>query len=151
MPVRAHAMVGGKRRRIMSFALRLATVMAGYFLLGFSLAADAQPSAVPPGPPRLIDDTIERPAAALRVHMEIYALPYAPGRTIAALPGHRHPGHVYVYVLEGHVVSSLDGAPATTYGPGQTWQERPGQLHRILNPEAGSVARILVTMVDPVA
>ena len=135
----------------MKFGLRLATAMISHCLLILALPVHAQLAPVPPRPAPLIDETIERPATAVRVHMEIYSLPYAPGRTFEALPGHRHPGHVYVYVLEGHVASSLDGAPPTTYGPGQTWQERPGQLHRILNPEAGTVARILVTMIDPAA
>ena len=134
----------------MKFHLR-AAIIGSSSLLPF-LPVLAQPNAAVPAPPApLLDDRIERPETALRVHTEIYALPYAAGRTIAALPGHRHPGHVYVYVLEGHVVSSLDGAPPTTYGPGQAWQERPGQLHRILNPDAGTVARILVTMVDPLS
>jgi len=56
----------------------------------------------------------------------ILIVSYEPGQTSAP---HRHPGSVFAYVLEGSVVSQLEGAPAQTYTQGQSWYEPPRARH----------------------
>ncbi|MDN0073758.1 cupin domain-containing protein [Crenobacter sp. SG2303] len=69
------------------------------------------------------------------------ALPDAPGTQAQALrvdfaPGatskpHRHPGPVFVVVVDGEVESALDGGPVVHYKAGDTWYEAPGQVHSV--------------------
>jgi quercetin dioxygenase-like cupin family protein len=93
------------------------------------------------------------------------AIPEAPGRnvliaTVAYAPGqasqaHQHPGSIFAYVLNGHVESQLEGSPAKTYGPGESWYEAPG-AHHIVSRNASNTepATLLVFAVvgehDPV-
>lgn len=53
---------------------------------------------------------------------------YEPGQ--ASKP-HFHPGSVFAYVLEGSVVSQLEGTEAKTYTQGQSWYEPPGAHHLV--------------------
>ena len=53
---------------------------------------------------------------------------YAPGQASKA---HLHPGSVFAYVLEGEVVSQLDGQAAITYRAGQSWYEPPRVPHLV--------------------
>ncbi len=53
-------------------------------------------------------------------------LEYPPG---AGTPAHHHPAHTVVYVVSGHVESSVDDAEPIVYGPGDVWYESPMQLH----------------------
>ena len=114
--------------------------------------AGGQTPAKPGVPPALLEQMIDRPAGSIDVAMTPYAIPAAaPGSKLDDLPGHRHKGHMYVYVLDGEVLSSLDGAPGKLYRAGDVWSENPGQLHRILNPRPGTIAHLLVFSVDPAA
>lgn len=67
----------------------------------------------------------------------------------ASLPGHRHPGSVFVYVLEGSMQSQLAGdAEPTTYHAGQTWFEPPDAHHTIfVNPSDSETARVLAVLI----
>ena len=57
---------------------------------------------------------------------------------------HRHPGPVFVYVLEGDVEVEIDGAPPKVYHPGEIFSEVPHQLHlSTRNAGDGRPARIL--------
>jgi quercetin dioxygenase-like cupin family protein len=77
-------------------------------------------------------------ANLLKVH-------YRPGASSAA---HTHPGSVFAYVLEGAVVSQLDGQPPVTYGAGQSWYEAPGARHLVSrNASTTAPATLLVWMV----
>lgn len=99
----------------------------------------------------LIDERIAAPDA-LHAVMQYAVLPPLSGSPdLARLPGHRHEGHLLVYVLEGEVHSSLDDGPAVRYAAGAAWFERPGQLHRILNLSRTGRARLLVVTLEPVA
>jgi quercetin dioxygenase-like cupin family protein len=83
------------------------------------------------------------------------AIPEAAGKnvliaTVTYKPGqasepHMHPGSIFAYVLEGHVVSQLEGAPAKTFGPGDSWYEAPG-AHHIVSRNASTTqpAKLLV-------
>jgi quercetin dioxygenase-like cupin family protein len=77
---------------------------------------------------------------------------YPPGQESAA---HMHPGSIFAYVLEGHVVSQLEGALAKTYGPGVSWYEAPGAHHLVSrNASNTEPAKLLVFAItgehDPV-
>ncbi len=77
------------------------------------------------------------------VRMEVVS--FAPG---AEAPQHRHPGHVFVYVLEGEIVSQLDDGPADTFKAGDSFYEPTNGLHAVTkNPSATETAKILVTMI----
>lgn len=53
---------------------------------------------------------------------------YAPG---ASSDAHIHPGSVFAYVLEGAVVSQLEGQPERTYRKGESWYEPPRTGHLV--------------------
>ena len=87
-----------------------------------------------------------------------HALPEAPGKqatliTVSYAPGqasapHLHPGSVFAYVLEGSVVSQLDGEEAKTYTQGQSWYEAPGSRHLVSrNASDSAPAKIVVWLV----
>jgi quercetin dioxygenase-like cupin family protein len=72
---------------------------------------------------------------------------YAPGQQ--SLP-HRHPGSVFAYVMEGEVVSSLDGGAEVHYKVGQSWFEAPGMRHVVSrNASATQPAKLLVVLLVP--
>ncbi|KMZ13644.1 putative exported protein [Candidatus Burkholderia humilis] len=67
---------------------------------------------------------------------------YKPGEASEA---HRHPGSIFAYVLEGHVTSQIEGSPAKTYGPGESWYEPPGAHHIVSkNVSRTKPAKLLV-------
>lgn len=47
----------------------------------------------------------------------------------AQLGGHRHSGHMFVYVVEGEIVSQLEDGEKIAYKPGDFWYEEPMMLH----------------------
>ena len=53
---------------------------------------------------------------------------YAPGE---GTPPHEHPGPTFAYVIEGSVVSQLEGEPAKTYHQGEFFYEAPHQKHLV--------------------
>lgn len=67
---------------------------------------------------------------------------YAPGQASVA---HEHPGSVFAYVLDGEVVSQLEGAAAVTYKAGDSWYEPPHAGHLVSkNASATRPATLLV-------
>ncbi|MFK0312709.1 cupin domain-containing protein [Pseudomonas sp. NPDC090233] len=72
---------------------------------------------------------------------------YAPGE---ASPAHQHPGAVMAYVLEGAVVSKLNGEQEKTYKAGEYWYEAPGTVHSVSrNASKTQPAKLLVwSLVD---
>lgn len=103
-----------------------------------------------PNPETLLEEVVPDPSGDVQVGMDVYVLAPRTGQTaVEALPGHRHPGHMYVYVLEGEVRSKLDDDPAANFTVGQAWLEQPGQLHRIHNLSSDRPARLLVVRLDP--
>jgi quercetin dioxygenase-like cupin family protein len=85
-------------------------------------------------------------------------LPDVPGKEVLMLtveypPGgsskaHRHNADVFVYVLEGAIVMQVDGAPAVTLTAGQTFHERPTDVHRVsANASKTAPARFIVFIV----
>jgi hypothetical protein len=44
---------------------------------------------------------------------------------------HRPNAHGFIYVLEGSIVMQVEGGKEVTLTPGQTWYERPSDVHVI--------------------
>jgi quercetin dioxygenase-like cupin family protein len=69
---------------------------------------------------------------------------FAPGEKSAA---HRHHAHVFVYVLAGSVVMQVAGGEEKQLGPGDTFYEKPSDIHVVSkNASASEPAKILVMM-----
>ncbi|MCG8906906.1 MULTISPECIES: cupin domain-containing protein [unclassified Pseudomonas] len=69
---------------------------------------------------------------------------YAPGQASGA---HVHSGSVFAYVLEGAVISQLEGQKPVTYRAGQSWYEAPNTPHLVSrNASNEKPARLLVWM-----
>ena len=72
---------------------------------------------------------------------------YAPGGSSA---GHRHPGSAFIwaYVVEGAIVSQVEGHPPHTYKAGESFTENPGDHHmRSENASKIRPARLLAVFV----
>jgi quercetin dioxygenase-like cupin family protein len=81
------------------------------------------------------------------VQMTVLELERGPG---GASPAHRHPGPVFVYVLDGEMESQLDGQPLKTYRKGEMFYEPPGGVHRVSrNPSKTQPNRFLAFMIVP--
>lgn len=66
----------------------------------------------------------------------------APGQSAAP---HLHPGSIFAYVLEGEVVSQLEGQEPKTYATGESWYEPPRAHHLVTrNPSTTRPAKLLV-------
>lgn len=83
------------------------------------------------------------------------SLPDAPGKsglmaTVAYGPGkssvpHLHPGAIFAYVLEGEVISQLEGQAPVRYKTGDSWYEPPGTPHLVSkNASTTKPAKLLV-------
>jgi len=76
----------------------------------------------------------------------VLTVDYAPG---AASDPHVHPGSVFAYVLEGAVVSQLDGGEPITYTKGQSWYESPKKPHIVSkNASKTEPAKLLVILLS---
>ncbi|QJP07551.1 cupin domain-containing protein [Pseudomonas multiresinivorans] len=99
-----------------------------------------------------------RPATQVR-RLSCEPLADMPGKVVTTLQvdfpprgfthAHRHPGAVTAIVLSGQVRSQMQGLPAQTYGPGETWFEPSRELHLFAeNPSASEPARLLAVIVS---
>lgn len=76
----------------------------------------------------------------------VLTVDYAPG---AASGPHVHPGSVFAYVLEGAVVSQLEGDEPITYIKGQSWYESPKKPHIVSkNASKTEPAKLLVFLLS---
>jgi quercetin dioxygenase-like cupin family protein len=63
---------------------------------------------------------------------------------------HRHPGPVFVYVLEGIYELGIDDQPTKIYKAGETFYEPTRCLHRVSrNPSTKTRTRLIATLVHP--
>ena len=76
--------------------------------------------------------------------LEVVSFP--PG---AEAPRHRHPGHVFVYVLEGEIVSQLEeDGTAETFAAGDSFYEPSNGLHAVTrNPSETEDAKIITFLI----
>lgn len=76
----------------------------------------------------------------------VLTVDYEPG---AASEAHVHPGSVVAYVLEGAVVSQLEGDAPVTYSKGQSWYESPKRPHVVSkNASKTDRAKLLVFLLS---
>jgi quercetin dioxygenase-like cupin family protein len=76
----------------------------------------------------------------------VLTVDYVPG---AASGPHVHPGSVFAYVLEGAVVSQLEGDEPITYTKGQSWYESPKNPHIVSkNASKTEPAKLLVFLLS---
>lgn len=77
--------------------------------------------------------------------LRIARIEFPPG---ASSPAHEHPGQVFVYVLEGTVVSQLKGGAEETFEAGESFYEPSDAVHTVArNPSETESAAILTIMV----
>ncbi|MEH2549146.1 quercetin dioxygenase-like cupin family protein [Bradyrhizobium sp. AZCC 2262] len=85
-----------------------------------------------------MESAAERPGAVAEV-ISTEKLSHVPGKNISLVrvkfppggwsPKHYHGGSVTVHVLSGTIRSQIEGTPAATYGPGETFFEPLGAIH----------------------
>src|SRR4029079_10579259 len=70
---------------------------------------------------------------------------YPPG---SSDPIHRHNAHAFVYVLEGSIVMQVRGGKKVTLTPGETFYERPNDVHVIgRNASKAKPAKFVVFLI----
>ena len=69
----------------------------------------------------------------------------------AGSPAHKHPGHVFGYVVEGEFEVQVDQGETIIHKPGEVFYEPDGAIHTIgRNPSDTDSAKVVVFMVvDP--
>jgi quercetin dioxygenase-like cupin family protein len=101
------------------------------------------------------------PAAGITIKPTFAApIPNIPGKSLKTVevsfaPGavdvpHRHAGSAYIYaqVLEGAVLSQVEGEPAHVFRAGEHWTEQPGAHHvRAANASKTRPAKLLAVFV----
>ncbi|MDC8449662.1 MAG: cupin domain-containing protein [Nitrospira sp.] len=90
--------------------------------------------------------TKQRLADVVGKEVTVLTVDYEPG---AVSEPHVHPGSVVAYVLEGAVVSQLEGGQPVTYTRGQSWYESPKTPH-VLSKNASRTesAKLLVFLLS---
>jgi quercetin dioxygenase-like cupin family protein len=72
----------------------------------------------------------------------------SPGEVV---PAHRHNADVFAYVLEGSIVTQLEGHKAQTVHTGEAFYESPGDVHiASRNASATEPAKLLVFFVKKI-
>jgi quercetin dioxygenase-like cupin family protein len=56
---------------------------------------------------------------------------------------HYHPGHEFVYILEGSLILEIEGKPPVNYKAGETWYLPPKQVHYSKNVSATAPVKAL--------
>lgn len=69
---------------------------------------------------------------------------YAPG---AAVGKHHHPGHEFVYLLEGSATLDVEGKPPVTMKAGDSYYQPPKQVHSFKNASATNPAKLITFFV----
>ena len=64
----------------------------------------------------------------------------APGTIVGK---HYHPGHEFVYILEGSQILEIEGKPPVTYKAGDTWYLSPKQVHSTKNVSETAPVKVL--------
>jgi len=135
-----HGFMGGRKiSRITSAIISIATCG----VISTMAAADASPPTQ--GPERVHELIAKDLAGVPGKELRMLTVEYVPGG--ASLP-HRHNAQVFVYVLSGSVRMQVEGSPAVTLGPGQTFYEGRDDIHKVsANASHDKPATILVFMV----
>jgi len=101
----------------------MACVSAGLFALAFAPAHGAAP------PDAIVQDLVTQQVPEFAGHeLQMITVTYPPG---GASKPHRHDAYIMVYVLDGAVEMKVAGAPARVVKTGETFVERPADIHEI--------------------
>ena len=121
--------------------------LAAASLMPIALDAQAQTAATPRAPRELARHALNGPFDGWDVVLVELNMP--PGQRPAAT-GHRHPGAVLGYVVDGQVSFGVNHQPAETIPTGGTFFEPTGTLHTT-NASASptAAARAVVFMLVP--
>lgn len=130
----------------------LATVAVGLLTAAVHARSrdDTQPGAGVPiqQPAQRTRMVFDRPLSAMdgaHLTMKVVELRLAPGESS---PPHKHGCAVVVYVVDGVVRMQVRGGPDSTYRRGETFFERPTDIHQVsANASATDSARITATFV----
>lgn len=77
--------------------------------------------------------------------VQMIVVDYPPG---AVDPVHRHDAHAFVYVLDGSIVMGVKGGKEVTLKPGDTFHERPDDIHTVgRNASSAQPARFVVFLI----
>ena len=74
----------------------------------------------------------------------MYIAEFPPG---GVAPRHHHPGHEFIYILEGSLVLQEEGKEPTTLKQGETMFNPPKTVHIGTNPSMSAPTRVLVFLV----
>jgi len=125
-------------------AVRLAAAALGVLAATSVLAHDLADAARPGGEKTTVLQKQGLKDAPGR-QAQMVTVEYAPGQ--ASIP-HVHPGSVLAYVLEGEVVSRLEGGGEVTYRAGESWYEPPEVPHLVSrNASSTRPARLLAILI----
>lgn len=117
--------------------ISLPAVLAGFLCL-FDVPLSAQEPKVTPVMSKVLADIPGKQLLVLTVE-------YAPG---AADAPHRHNADAVVYVLEGSVVEQVKGGKPDTLTAGQTFYERPEDIHIVgKNASTTQPAKLIAILV----
>jgi quercetin dioxygenase-like cupin family protein len=111
--------------RMLSTKLLPSALLVSALLLGGGdgrAAEEAKPPASK-GTPLLTQDLTGMPGK----EVVMLTVEYPPGGASSA---HRHDADVFVYVLEGSMIMQVDGQSPVTLTVGQTFHEKPSDIHR---------------------
>ena len=126
------------------WTIRWAAAVVALTALGvglFEAFADAGKGKTFPSVERVLTQALDdQPGQEVR--MDVVTFP--PG---AASPDHRHPGHVFVYVIEGEIETRVGDGELTRYKAGESFYEPANAVHAdTRNPSDTETARILAVM-----
>ena len=77
--------------------------------------------------------------------VEMYTVDFPPGYSS---PVHRHNAQVFLYVLEGSIVTQVKGGKEITLVPGQSYYEDPNDIHTVSrNASSTKLAKFLVFLI----
>jgi len=129
--------IASSTRRVVKQALKW-TALAGTVLVMGQAPALAEDS---------VSVLMKQPLADMAGEVAtVLTVDYAPG---AASDPHVHPGSVFAYVLEGSVVTQLEGEQHMTYTKGQSWYESPKKPHVVSrNASVTEPAKLLVFLLS---
>ena len=127
---------------IRSFTMLSLGLICGAFGLAAAHTVSGGESAKPLGTHEIIEAINGKDSSATFVEVTL-----APGQSGSA---HRHPGPVFVYVLEGEYELGIDDQPVKVFKAGETFYEPTNCLHRVSrNPSKDATTRLIAVVVHP--
>jgi quercetin dioxygenase-like cupin family protein len=127
---------------IRAFTLLSLGITCGVLGLAAANTAAGRESVKPLGTHEIVEVINDKDSSATFVEVTL-----APGQSGSA---HRHPGPVFVYVLEGEYELGIDDQPVKVFKAGETFYEPTNCLHRVSrNPSKDTTARLIAVVVHP--